>query len=74
MLSNDCETDVDVTHLKVVVQRNDVFVTFGDLFQDMDLIPDLVDREHRRGDTRGKVRRTICSRPSMSFLLITLQA
>lgn len=42
------------THLEVVMQCNDVFVTFGDLFQDVDLIPDLVDREHRRGDARGK--------------------
>jgi hypothetical protein len=60
-------------HLKVIVQRDNVSMALGDPLQDVDLVPDLA-RPRQHGRALGRWRRTMCSRPSMSFLLMTLQA
>ena len=66
------------SHLEVVVQSDNIPVSLRDTLQDRNFVA------HLRNDTSERVsdidgiscesKRTIYSRPSMSFLLMTLQA
>ena len=71
-------------HLKVIIQCYDVAMSTGHLFEHSDLIPNLngecsiafpsFNDAIEADDEYHRWKHTICSRPSISFLLMTLHA
>lgn len=64
-----------VTNLEIVMKSNDVAMTAGYLLEDGDFIADLETEERWLIDITGiGIEHTICSLPSINFLLMTLHA